>query len=221
MINLYKYILFDFDGTLINTNKLIVYSLNETAKKFIKRPLNQNELFAILGKPLEEQAYLITSQYCSEAIDFYKYTYKINQHSMIRQFPGVTRMLRKLKKMGCMIGIVSSKGRRGLERCMSKFNFSDYIDTTISAYDVEKNKPSSDPALKAIDDLKADKEQSILIGDSPYDIQCGKNAGIRTGLVKWTIFPLDKILDLNPDYCFKNPRQIVNTVSQSVVSNIF
>lgn len=207
-----KYILFDFDGTLIDTNELIILALRETTRKFLNKDLTSDDLNSILGKYLEEQMRCLSPEHYQEMILYYKSFYKANQDLMVKEFPGVREMLKEIKALGCKTAIVSAKGRGGIEHGLELFNLSEYIDVIVSAYDIQNNKPHPEPALKAMELLNAHPEQSIMVGDSPYDILCGKNAKIKTALVDWTIFPKDELYKLEPDYVIETPVDLVEVI---------
>ena len=209
---MFKYILFDFDGTLVDTNDLVILALNETAKKFTGEELSSDKLNSILGKYLVEQMRCICESKHEEMALYYKEFYNKNKDIMTKYFEGTKEMLGELKSSGCKIAVVSAKGRNGIEHGLEMFNLSGYVDAIVSAYDVENNKPHPEPALKALEMLGGDTENALLVGDSPYDILCGKNAGIKTVLVGWTIFPKEEIIKLNPDYIVNTPLQLPDIV---------
>lgn len=134
---------------------------------------------------------------------------------MIKEFPGVRQMLASLKNSDCRIAIVSSKGRGGIERGLDYFKLQDYIDVIVSAYDVQKGKPHPEPVLKALELLEGQAEDTLMVGDSPYDILCGKNAGIKTVLVEWTIFPREEVIKFNPDFIIKTPWDLIKIIKNS------
>lgn len=212
---MYKFLLFDFDGTLIDTNELIILALNETSRKFLNRDLSKQELNSILGKYLDEQMRTLSKVHYKEMVLFYKSIYKEKEFEMIKEFCGIGSMLLKLKELGCKIAIVSAKGRSGIENGLKHFRLSDFIDTIISAYDVKENKPNPECVFTALESLSGSLKDSLVIGDSPYDILCGKNAGVKTCLVDWTIFPKQEILNLNPDFYIKTPEDLVEIVKAS------
>lgn len=211
---MYKYILFDFDGTLINTNDLIVLALNRTSEKFLGKRLSQDDLNSILGKYLDEQMSCLSGKHCQNMALFYREFYENNEEAMTREFPGMPETLAGLKNLGCSMAIVSAKGREGIERGLSFFGYGNYFDAIISAYDVENNKPHPEPALKAMKALNAQPGETLLVGDSPYDILCGKNAGIKTVLAAWTIFPRQGLLALKPDYIAEKPQDLAVIASK-------
>lgn len=214
-MKLYKYILFDFDGTLIDTNELILQTLNDVSKKFLGAEIPLETMNAILGKYLDDQMKFLSETHYEQMVLYYKELYKARQDKMTKEFAGIGEMLRKLKELGCMTAIVSAKGRGGIEHGLKLFSLDRFIDVVISAYDIRNNKPHPEPALKALEALGGDPAGSLLVGDSPYDIMCGKNAGIKTVLVGWSIFPKDELLKLCPDYIIEEPGELINIVKSS------
>ncbi len=211
----YKYMLFDFDGTLVDTNELIILALRKTCKSFLGRELSDIELNSVLGKYLEDQMRLLSPSQYEKMVLYYKEFYKAKQDSMIYEFPGVRQMLKSLRELGCKTAVVSAKGRGGIEHGLKRFGMEQFIDVIISAYDIKNNKPHPEPALKALEALKGTADQALMIGDSPYDILCGKNAGIKTVLVDWTIFPKSDILKISPDFHIMSPQQLADIVKSS------
>lgn len=209
---MYKYILFDFDGTLVNTNDLILLALNEAALKFTGRELTSEDYNAILGKFLEDQMKMLSPEYYKEMMAFYREFYIAREDAMTKEFQGVKDMLDSLKEAGCRLAIVSAKGRRGILHSLKLFHMEAYFDAIISADDVTAHKPDPEPALKAMEALGADPAGTVIVGDSPYDILCGKNAGIKTVLVAWTILPMETLMALRPDYVIQQPDDIMDMV---------
>lgn len=204
-----KNILFDLDGTLIDTNQLIIYALKETSKKFLDRDLSEDDLNAILGKILVEQMNYLSEHNQQEMIEYYRGIYSEKHDEMIKEFPGIRVMLDDLVNLDCKTAIVSSKGRNGIERALKHFQFHNHFSVVVSSYDVINSKPHPESALKAMQHLDALPQETIIVGDSPYDIICGSNAGIKTALVDWTIFPKKSFIDLKPDFYIKTPSDIL------------
>nr|WP_010252306.1 HAD-IA family hydrolase [Acetivibrio cellulolyticus] len=212
---MYKYILFDFDGTLIDTNELITLTLNETSLKYLHHSLSTDKLNSILGKPLEEQMKCLSSEHWPSMVEYYKEFYRSHQKALTKEFPQIDIMLQKLKDLGCKNAIVSAKGISGILHGLEHFDYKKYIDYIVSAYDVQNNKPHPEPALKALAHFRAEKKEVLLVGDSPYDILCGKNAGIKTVLVNWTIFPKSQFINFEPDYVINTPLDLLKIVEES------
>lgn len=211
---MYKNIIFDFDGTLIDTNDLIIYSIDQVALKFITRRLSKDEFNSILGFFIEDQMKMISREHYKEMTEFYREVYNKNCDKMTKKFPGIEEMLQKLKEMGCKISIVSAKSRDGILHGLSFLGINNYVDAIISATDVKKNKPDPEPLFAGVKALGGTIENSLFIGDSPVDIQCGKNAGVKTALVGWTIFPDKSFEKTKPDMFIKKPSDLIDILKQ-------
>jgi pyrophosphatase PpaX len=209
---MYKNIIFDFDGTLIDTNELIIYSIDQVALKFIDRRLTKDEFNSILGFYIEDQMKMISREHYKEMTEFYIEIYNNNCDKMTKKFPGIDEMLYKLKELDCKISIVSAKSREGILHGLSFLGINSFVDAIVSASDVKKNKPDPEPLLAGMKVLGGTLENSLFIGDSPVDVLCGKNAGIKTALVSWSIFP-DKSFDkIKPDMFIKTPSDLIRLI---------
>jgi pyrophosphatase PpaX len=209
---MYKNIIFDFDGTLIDTNDLIIFSLDQVALKYINRRLTKDELNSILGFFIEEQMRMISKDNYKEMTVYYQEVYKKHSDDMTKEFPGIREMLKRLKELNCKIAIVSAKSRSGIEHGINFLDIKDYVDVIISATDVTKNKPDPEPLLKGLQALGSTKENTLFIGDSPVDILCGKNTGVKTALVDWTIFQPHSFEKIKPDMVIKNPSELIDFI---------
>lgn len=206
---MYRNILFDFDGTLIDSNEIIVQTLHETARQFTGRKLTRDELQAILGKPLAVQMKAIDETQW-EALDaFYRQYYRTHRDALTYAFEGIEEMLKALHEAGCKMGIVSNKGTSGIQHGLEKFGWESYFDAVISMDDVVLKKPHVECVEKALAHMGGEHSETLLIGDSIHDIECGKNAGIHTALVGWTIIDKHRILHLKPEYVVETPAEIV------------
>lgn len=209
---MYKYLIFDFDGTLVDTNEAIKLSLDEASKAYRGFGITDAEFVAIAGKPLEVQMKHLSQSHWFDMTDFYRKHYRRIRDDHMFIFDGIESMLKKLKAMGFIIAIVSNKGRSGIDHGIDYFGLHDCIDLSISAEDVEKHKPDPEGALKAVEILKGTVEESLFIGDSENDLLCGQNAGMKTVLVGWSVIPKELLLKFSPDFIIDEPEEIFNVV---------
>jgi len=211
-----KYILFDFDGTVINTNDIILDALNYAVEKATGEKSHIDKINEALGHILIEQMKILTPDHPELTANFYKTYYREDMDEMTTLFPGVIETMKGLESRGIRNAVVSNKGINGINHGLHKFNLSSYFDMIISAYDVENPKPHPEAAYKVLHKFNALPSEALLIGDSPHDIMCGKNAGIKTVLVDWTIYPRDGFISCRPDYIIKSFREILKIVDSQL-----
>jgi len=206
------HILFDFDGTLLDTNELIVEALNAAALEFRGHKIEPKELDNILGKPLAVQMKELDPEHCEEMDTYYRMYYRERRDAYTKQFDGIRDMLDELLALGLKMGIVSNKGTAGIAHGLTIFDMHKYFGSAISADDVVNRKPDPEGVFKALKELDGQAEKTLFIGDSGHDIECGKNAGTRTILVGWTILDRNRLMKACPDHVVETPAEIVDIV---------
>lgn len=206
------HILFDFDGTLMDTNELIVEALNAAATKYRGTDISREELDSILGKPLGIQMQALDPDNWEAMEAYYRTYYRERRDAYTKEFTGIREMLEALKAMGIKMGIVSNKGSSGIAHGLAAFDLGQYFETAISADDVTKRKPDPEGIVKALAVMNGLPEQTLFVGDSAHDIECGQNAGTRTVLVGWTILDRARLLRACPDHIVEKPEEIVEIV---------
>ncbi len=213
-----KYALFDFDGTLVDSNEAVISMLHLAAVEHRGIPFNEVELDEILGKPIKEQMAYLSEEKADELVAFFRIEYRKVRDELTRSYEGIEAMLLQLKSLGIKTGVVSNKGRDGIDHGMDMFKLHDLIDVTISKDDVEKTKPDPEGIFKALEQLGADSgsiSETVFIGDSGHDIESGKRAGCKTILVGWTLINREKLLPLNPDCIAETPMEILEFIKEN------
>lgn len=202
-------VLFDFDGTLVDTNELIYQSFIHTFKTY-GYSFSKEEILSFNGPPLHDTFYSINPELAEEMIETYRKHNHENHEKYIKLFPNVIETLEKLKENDVKIGIVTAKLREGVNLGMEITNLTPYIDTVVAIDDVEKPKPHPEPIFRALESLRAEREASIMVGDNYHDIEAGNRAGVITAGVSWSgkgeeylkrynpTYMLDDMLDLLP-----------------------
>lgn len=110
------------------------------------------------------------------------------------------------------MGIVTSKRRELAIRGLRLFDLEKYFKVIVALEDTEKHKPNPEPILKALELLNANKEETLMVGDSPYDILCASNAGVKSVAVKWTILPFNLLEEAKPDYVINDMLEILKII---------
>lgn len=209
-----KGVIFDLDGTLLNTNELIYKSFKYMLKEVLNIEADKNEITLLYGKPLEVslQKYTKSNDLIEKMIKVYR-EYNIYHHdSMCNVFEDIPEMLKELKENKIKCAVVTSKKRDVAMKGLIISDILEFMDVVITPEDTEKHKPEAEPALKACKKLNLKPEEVIMVGDSPYDLLCGKNAGCLSCGVEYTEISLDELKKVNPDYMIKEPLELLEII---------
>jgi len=210
-----KAVLFDFDGTLADTNPLIIRSFKETfATMLPNRTLSEAEILACIGPTLEQTGEKYFPENPDDFVTLYRELNGQYHDEMIKIYPGVKEMVSILKEKGLKLAIVSSKRKdfviRGLEQT-GLFAFFDYI---VGANDVTNPKPHTEPFEKAMTHYDLTADACLMVGDNSHDIDGAKNAGIKAIAVGWALKGVDYLKTLNPDYLVMDAMEIVKIIEE-------
>lgn len=206
-------VLFDLDGTIVNTNNLILNSFRHAFKThFENMDIKDEEIVKLFGEPLKKSMEKYGKENVDKLIDIFHEYNESNHDELTESFQGVEDTLKRLKENGIKLAIVTSKRRVMVERSLNLFKLKDYFEVIITPEDTKIHKPFGEPALKACELLKVSPSQSLMVGDSHNDILCGKNAGNKTCLVKYTMLPLEELLKYSPDFVIDNMKDVLDII---------
>ncbi|KAB8132157.1 pyrophosphatase PpaX [Gracilibacillus oryzae] len=205
-------ILFDLDGTLIDTNELIIASFTHTVGKFGDRPYAREEIIEFIGPPLVDSLQKVNPEKVEDMMKTYREHNYANHENYVKAYPTVVDTIKKLKEAGYQLGIVTTKlsdtARLGLEIT----GMGDMFEVLIGLDDVENAKPHPEPILKAIDKLKANPMTTLMVGDNYHDIEAGHNAGVQTAGVAWTIKGREFLSTYDPHYMLEQMSDLLEIV---------
>lgn len=205
-----KAILFDLDGTLIDTNELIIESFKYTFDKHLNRDVSREEIVRTFGELLRNTMAKYDEQNADLMVSIYRNYNEKNHDQKATLFEGVEEGLKALKSKGIKMAIVTSKRRKLVDRVLKLLNIYDYMDVIVTPESTDKHKPLGDPAEKACELLGIIPGEGIMVGDSYNDILCGRNAGCRTSIVKYTALSLEELMEYKPDYVIENIKDLVD-----------
>lgn len=197
-------LLFDFDGTLINTNELIIQTFEYVLEKYHPGEYGREDILPFLGPTLQDTFNAVNLEKAEEMIhDYRNWNYKMHDE-LSSEFDGVSETLQKLKEANIQMGIVSTKRRDMVLKGLELLDVKNYFDTIVTMDEVTNAKPDPEPILLALNELEANKDETIMIGDNYHDIVGGKNAGVRTAGVAWTSKGEDFLQTFEPDYMLQH-----------------
>ncbi len=181
-------VLFDFDGTVMDTREVILQSWQYTFRTLEGKEHDPAEIYRTFGEPLEyTMRDLFPHVDVREAVDIYRSYHKNNFGELIRVFPGVSELLERLKADGYQIGLVTSRLKNTTVEGLEAYGLLRYFDDLVTCDDTAKHKPDPEPILAALRKLNSKPEQAVMVGDTMFDIGCARNAGVMSVLVNWSV----------------------------------
>ncbi len=207
-------VLFDLDGTLLDTKDLIFKNVTLTFKKYFPdKVLTEDELKAFVGPTLEESFswYEPNPLRVAKMVETYREFNRANHEQGVPAFPHVKETFEALKAHDYLIGIVSSKKREFVELGLMQHELLGYVDIVVGADDVLVHKPDPTALLKAIEALNVPFENAWYVGDHENDIKAAANAKMKSIGVSYSIH-YDKLLAAKPDYVVDDLEKILEIV---------
>ena len=202
-------VLFDLDGTVVDTVELIVESFRYATSTVLGEVLPDELIIAGVGRPLLAQMESLSADHARELYDVYR-EYNHRRHDeLIRGYDGIDEVLGALKAAGRRTGIVTSKSRDTTAMAFRAVGLEEHFDVVVTATDTAEHKPSPVPLLLCLERLGATAAGSIYIGDSPFDIEAGAAAGMTTAAVAWGVFGREALLAAGPDFWLDEPRDLL------------
>ncbi len=210
-----KAVLFDFDGTLVNTNALILKTFELTLKHYLpKQIFTKKQLMNFIGPTLKQTFDSLYIEKSDEMIDYYR---KVNiqlHDEMVEIYPTVKEGLQLLYNNKIKLGIVSSKKHDMILHGLKLFNLNQFFSCIVGEDDVNHPKPHPEPIEKALKYLDCCHKEVIFVGDNSHDIEGGKNAGVLTCGVSWAERGANYLKQFNPDYILDDMRALINDIEE-------
>ena len=211
-------VIFDFDGTIMDTNDVIIGSWQHVYKTLRGEEGDLEYILSTFGEPLEysmEKSFPEVS--VEESVKIYRDWHRERFVDMIKLFPGITEMLQEIKARGYKTAIASSRLRFTLHQGIDKYDLGKYFDTVVAVEDAENGKPAPDIVLNTLERLDSEPETSIMVGDSRLDILCAHNAGVPCVLVGWSATLAGKTKEdfapgEAPDFMIHKPAELLDII---------
>ena len=198
-------VIFDVDGTLIDTEQAVLHGLQRLLKEDYGKEYSLKELEFAFGLPGSDSLPLFGIQDVKKANLRWNFFFQQFFHTAT-VFNGIRQMLVLLKEMEITTGIVTSKTQSEYKNEFAPFGLAEFFDYVVCSDQTEKHKPDPEPMLKLLEMSGAQVENAIYIGDTVYDCKCAQSAGVKFGLAGWGSRHPELI---TPDVVFHVPSDIV------------
>ncbi|MFQ1021592.1 HAD family hydrolase [Thermoproteati archaeon 3817-70] len=210
-------VVFDLDGTLLDSREAFIHQNLDILKEFGHLEATLNDAVELLGMSPTQ---ILSKMGVSES-QHKRYIAKIDasyiDHYMkkyTKPFPGIIQCLEKLKKAGIAIGVATNTTREILEQSLRWTGMDSLVDATVCADGTIKEKPEPDMLIEVLKKLDVSAENAIYVGDTELDVVAAKNAGIPSFItVSGGIGKLDVIMALKPDALLPTAAWLCRTVN--------
>jgi pyrophosphatase PpaX len=202
-------LLFDLDGTLIDTIEMILASARYATATVLGEALPDDVLRHNIGVPLVAQMEEYAPGRSAELLGAYREHNARVHDEMIREFPGVDEALRTLSAKGYRMGIVTSKSRPVAQKGLDYFGLGELFEVLVGYEDTKTHKPDPCPVLEAASRFGVSTETCLYCGDSPHDMEAGIAAGVLTAAAKWGPFA-ERVVEPGPDYALESLAEMID-----------
>ncbi len=197
-----KAILFDNDGTIVDTHDLLLATFQHTVRTVLGREIPEEVLMAKVGLPLEVQMWDYTDDPAvhEELLAEFRRHNAILHDDMVSLFDGVAETLAALDAAGFKLGVVTSKRHAAAQHGLEILGVMDRFSCLVGADDFPEHKPQPGPVAHGAELLGVSPDECIYVGDSPFDMQAGSGAGCATVAALWGMFSEEVLREQNPTY---------------------
>ena len=205
----YRTVFFDLDGTLIDSAAMILASFRHATRTVLRCEIPDQELLAAVGGPgLRAQMEALAPDRVDELVEVYS-EHNVGLHPGLQACDGVLDLLATLRDEGRRLGVVTAKRRATLALAFEVLPELGQFDVTIAAEDTERHKPHPQPLLTALERLDEEPANAAYVGDSPFDVQASKAAGMGAIAVTWgAIHPRERLEREQPDAVVHTCREL-------------
>ncbi len=205
-------LLWDIDGTLIDTTHLVAAGLDRVYRAFLKRTMPLDEIRSIIGIPLSEQMRVFgdpeqwgvnTGEMEAEFIRYWE-----ERKHEERLIPEAIASLVAGKRAGRKTALVTSKNRAEIANTLPRMGIAEFLDAVITADDVANPKPDPEGVRIALRLLGSTPDRAIFIGDTVHDLRAGRAAGVARCAVTWGAAPRDRLVAESPEMICDNPADL-------------
>ena len=214
----YRLIVFDWDGTLIDSEARIVASMQAAVGEAGLAPLPTEQVRDIIGLGLLEAVQTLLPAQApathGRVVEHYRRHYLGSQGTPTPLFPGADSVVKELARRDYLLAVATGKSRRGLDHSLHDTGMTAYFHATRCA-DEAFSKPHPEMLLQIMDELGTMPEETLMIGDTDYDMQLAANAGAHALAVGYGVHSRERLLQHGPLDCLGDVREIPAWLSET------
>jgi pyrophosphatase PpaX len=201
-------VLFDLDGTLIDTVELIRVSFRYATRTVLGEELPDTITMANVGQPLARQFQDMAPEHAEELLRVYREFNRARHDELAKEYPGTQETLRELQRRGVTMGIVTSKGTTAATMGIERFGLGGFMSVVVTADDVPRHKPDPFPLEFAAGLLGVGMGYCMYLGDSPHDMQAALSADAVAVAALWGAFAREDVLLPGPPFALAHIREL-------------
>jgi pyrophosphatase PpaX len=209
----YPIVLFDLDGTLVDSGAMILSSFRHATRTVLAREIPDEQLAALVGgMNIHDQMRTLDAERVEDLVRVYR-EHNEPLHADLQAFRGVEDLLAELTSQGRKLGIVTSKRRRTVDLAFAVLPIERFFDVVVTSGDTQRHKPHPDPVLLALEQLDARAGDAAFVGDSPFDVRAGKAAGVFTVAVSWGgLHNESRLVEAGADVVVHSPEDLLDVL---------
>ena len=213
-------IIFDLDGTLLNSLGDLHACFNHAIKSFGYPERSLNEIKSFVGNGIKKAieraiAKPIEDSDLNKIVDYFRIYYKDHMLEFTKPYEGIIEMLKEARKKGYKLAVVSNKYDDEVKMLVKNY-FGEYIDIAIGEGHGIRKKPEIDGVIEAINELDSNLKRAIFIGDSDVDIKTARNAGIHCISVTWGFRDRDFLMTEGAEFFANHPKEILEIIEKKI-----
>jgi len=213
-MHVFKAVLFDVDGTLLDTAEFIFQAFEFALDKYGYPPKSRNEFSKLIGKPLDYNYSVLAPGSDVELLSKTHRDFQLSHLDLAKAYPSTIETLEELRAANLRIAAVTTRSRMSTIETLKLCKLSQYMDYVVAYEDVINAKPDPEPVCKALNYLGIEPFNAVMAGDSDADVMAGKNAGTTTIGATYG-FHGARIADSNPDYLINSINEVIPLVIPS------
>lgn len=212
-----KLIIFDFDGTIMDTKNTIIAAKQETLRQMGVDVTDEQTCASTIGMSAKIGFQKLCPELSEDMIDLCmkKYREIFDETKKVVPpvlFPNMVETLNELKKKGIVCTIATSRGHNSLVEFLESMNIAKFFSYILAAEDTTLLKPNAEPVKKTLIDLSCSLENTLVVGDMPFDIIMGKNAGVYTCGVTYGVSDKKSLLEAGADWIIDSISDLLEIV---------